>query len=56
MICDVRMAQTRGKSESKTDFVVEKVVEHRPAIRGLQMRLPMTLENDKVKITENETQ
>ena len=37
LICEVRMTQTRGREGLKTEYVVEHVVEHKPA--GRQMAL-----------------
>ena len=37
LICDVRVIQTRAVEGLKTDYVVERVVEHRPAIRQLPL-------------------
>lgn len=49
LICDVKKTQTRGKDGLKTEYVVEKVVEHKPAIREFQMALPIKFESDEAK-------
>lgn len=40
LICDVKMTQTRGRDGLKAEYVVEQIVEHKPAMRQIPMRLP----------------
>lgn len=42
LICDVKMKQMRGRDGLKAEYVVEKIVEHKPAMR----QIPMNLTND----------
>jgi hypothetical protein len=42
LICDVKITQTRTADGLKTDYVVEKVVEHRPASRQIPLFPPGT--------------
>ena len=37
LICEVRMIQTRGRDGLKTEYVVERVREHKPAARQITM-------------------
>ena len=37
LICEVRVTATQTPSGLKTDYVVERVVEHRPAMRQLRL-------------------
>lgn len=39
LICDVKMTQTRGRDGLKTEYIVERVVEHKPAARQMAMHL-----------------
>ena len=40
LICDVKMTQTRGRDGLKAEYVVEQIVEYRPAMRQIAMELP----------------
>ena len=39
LICDVKMTQTRGQDGLKTEYVVERVVEHKPATQQMALNL-----------------
>lgn len=39
LICDVKMTQTRGREGLKTEYVVERVVEHKPAAQQMALSL-----------------
>ena len=39
LICDVKMTQTRGREGLKTEYVVERVVEHKPAAQQMALKL-----------------
>jgi plasmid rolling circle replication initiator protein Rep len=41
LLCDARVTQKRTAEGLKTEYVVEQVVEHRPAVR----QLPLPLDN-----------
>lgn len=40
LICDVKVTQRRTTDGLRTDYIVEKVIEHRPAARQLPLPLP----------------
>lgn len=42
LLCDVRVMQRRSSEGLKTDYVVEKVVEHRPAARQIPLQFRAT--------------
>ena len=51
LICDVKMTQKRVQGALKTEYVVERVVEHRPALR--QMTLAIESPNEEKSETRD---
>ena len=46
LICNVKTVQTRGRDGLKTEYTVEHVIEHKPAIRQMPLNLDISPHDD----------